>query len=98
VSAELGGDAASSTFEGELANQELGCLLVAADLHESLGTGKVLVRLLGISLLAALGLGVLLAVGSLLRALLLGGKKLGTNVGQHTGAEELDVEVLHQVV
>jgi hypothetical protein len=43
---EVLGDLTDETLEGQLADQELGRLLVATDLTESDGTGLVAVRLL----------------------------------------------------
>ena len=46
VRLEVLGDLTNQTLEGELADEELGRLLVATDLTESDGTGLVAVRLL----------------------------------------------------
>jgi len=49
VRLEVLGDLTNQTLEGELADEELGRLLVATDLTESDGTGLVAVRLLDTS-------------------------------------------------
>lgn len=46
VRLEVLGDLTDETLEGELADEELGRLLVATDLTESDGTGLITVRLL----------------------------------------------------
>jgi len=46
VRLEVLGDLTNKTLEGQLADEELGRLLVATDLTESDGTGLVAVRLL----------------------------------------------------